>query len=435
MVEVVSARDRGALSVARVAAVLACFLICLAFSSDLRVGWNFELGAKPSFQLFELAFFGVFAIFMPFIPYYLLRKFSGFQREDAFLILFVCVAFIVAPFSGDVFHSLSRAKDFLVCASLYFFIKYGPLQKSDIKVVLGGAFAVALFWSVIGIVQWFGFQDVFWGDNYRLFVGENARYKLDFGTGEMAASYAHGGYLYPQNFVYYLVFPFSIGLLFSYHRRMFLVFPAIVFYAILGTLSKTFLLLLAFFVNTYLVYGFLRSAAATVLWMGFEIVAVWLVCLYLVDPSTVANIFGTLMWRFDIWTDAIRMLGESPELLLLGGGTHYLRETFSRVAYPNPHNLVLYFVIEYGLVGAVLFLGFLAMSTKRIIMSFVQSNDGEGTAWRLFGHGLVFFIFMGLVDDIFVQTQLTGLYMFYLGLYARYLQLQQAVVADAELQA
>lgn len=442
MAEVVNLPERvstgqgqATFSIARILTVACCLLTCLAFSSDLRLGWNFEVGSKPSFQLFEFAAFGLFAIFLPFLPFYLTRKTFRIQREDVFLILFVCVAFVIAPFSSDVNHNVSRAKDFLVCAGLYFFLKYGPLHKVDIKVVLAGTLTVALFWSVIGIMQWAGYQDVFWGDSYRLFIGENARYKLDFGTGELATSFAHGGYLYPQNFVYYLVFPLFIGFMFAYRHSVFVIAPVIVFLAILGTLSKTFLMLLVLFVNTYMVYGLLKSVGATAFWMAFEGVLVWLLCLYGLDPTTVANIFGTLTWRFDIWTDAIAMLGESPEILFFGGGTHHMRETFSRVAYPNPHNLALYFIVEYGLVGAALFLGFLAVSTKRVIASFVRFNDKESLPWVLFGHSLVFFIFMGLVDDIFVQTQLTGLYMFYLGLYARYLEIHRTDGLDAELKA
>jgi O-antigen ligase len=126
----------------------------------------------------------------------------------------------------------------------------------------------------------------------------------------------------------------------------------------------------------------------------------------------------TFVWRLDIWNDAWIMLRENSWLLVTGDGTALLASSYSRVGYPNPHNMFIYFLIEYGIVGSGLFFTFLFLRMRRLRASLQHSVETRPEAQALFW-GLLLFLAMGLVDDMVVQTQITALIFFHLGILMR----------------
>lgn len=403
-------------------AVVMLSLVMICLSSDLRLGLTLRLGTKPDFQLFELATFVLGAVFLCTLPRVVLHSRFVPAREDMLLFLFIVHAVLTSFLAADPLHSISRAKDFLVCGFLYAFARYGLLDRSRLDKLLYFFTGLACFWSLIGIWQWMGLDKDYGGDLYKLFLARQALYKsvVDISAGDVVkSSFAHGLYLYPQNFIYYLMVPFAVSVGVARRRPAVWLVSAIIFAAMVGTLSKTFLLLLVLSGGYWLLRKITgnRAVALTALVAAGTLVV--LPILLLGDARFWTRALGTFIWRLEIWSDAFRMLREQPLILLSGHGTELLRDLYSREHYPNPHNMFLYFLIEYGVVGFALFFSFLALSVRHGA-SLLRVDAGEiGPHWQPLFAGMVFFLSMGIVDDIFVQTQMDGLVLLFLGFLAR----------------
>lgn len=403
--------------------VLVVFFIAtlVAFSTDLRIGLNLQLNARPDFQFFELVFILFGALLILVSPWVILKGSVSLKNEDHILVFFLINAAILALWSEDILHNISRTKDFFWAFSLYVLLRYGPLSLRSLAVLIRLSVLIASAWSILGLVQWMGWDAEFGGDVYQLFLASQALYKtvVDPFAGEVVlASFAHGLYLYPQNFIYYLLAPFFLGLGLAWSDRRWLIPTAVIFAAMLGTLSKTFLLLLAIFVGLFALKLFYRNIPVAIMaFVGLAGLAVLSVLLF-GDYRFWKQALGTFTWRLEIWADSLQMLGERPWLMLAGDGTELLRAEYSRVNYPNPHNMFIYFLIEYGMVGVTLFFVFLFGRFRKLWGELAHASfEARALFW-----GLVLFVSMGLVDDLFVQTQITALIFFYLGLLTRLIE-------------
>jgi O-antigen ligase len=127
---------------------------------------------------------------------------------------------------------------------------------------------------------------------------------------------------------------------------------------------------------------------------------------------------ATFIWRLEIWADTLRMISEQPWILVAGDGTALLQSVYSRVSYPNPHNVFLYFLVEYGIFGAGLIITFFCLRFRQLRVAIDQFGDVSPETRALFW-GLLLFFSMGIVDDMFVQTQISALIFFYFGLLTR----------------
>ena len=394
-------------------------LTVFSFSTDLRIGLNLKIDSYPNFQLFEIILLCFMVFLIISLPRFFLQETVLLDRVDFLLFIFILNALVQAVFSEDVFHSLSRSKDFFWAFFIYLMMRYVRFDVFSLRFLVKIVVIVPFVWAILGIIQWFGWDDGYGGEGYRLFLASQSLYKtaLDPFAGTVVSTrFAHGFYLYPQNFVYYLIPPFFLSFGLVLKNRIWIMPVVIIFTAILGTFSKTFLLLLVSCGFLWFVQAYVRNFSVSfgvffsLLWLG----VLWV--LWFGDRSFWSRAFETFVWRLDIWKDACRMLQENPWLLVAGGGTRLLASDFSRVGYPNPHNIFLYFLIEYGVLGFVTIFGFLFFKLSELW------NRLNGLAWKETGAswglfvGLVLFLCMGLVDDIFVQTQLTAIFFFYLGL-------------------
>ena len=242
------------------AIVILIFLLC---STDLRIGLNFEIDARPSFQFFEFAIIPLLAISLVLLPFKIQNIRLMVSKEDFIIVLFVVYVFLEATTADDVPHSVSRAKDFLLASYLYFFIKYSPMKIKQLKVVLFFIVFIALLWSVIGICQWLGFDKDFGGDIYSLFLAKHATDTKFIFLDDKINTFAHGLYLFPQNFIYYLVYPFAISVSFIKDHKL-MVFPsALIFIAMVGTISKTFVIIFALYILYRLLHLLFRNCYFT----------------------------------------------------------------------------------------------------------------------------------------------------------------------------
>ncbi len=420
-----------------VAIALALGLIPIAFSTDLRVGLNFELGSNPDFQLFEIGALLVGAAFCLGLPRWLLAPRLPFRREDAYLIAFIAWAAATAPLALDPLHSISRAKDFLVAGFLYGVIRYSPIRERTVGYVVAITVGISTFWSLVGIWQWLGLDSDFGGQAYRLFLASNAQYKtsIDFAEDDVIAStYAHGLYLYPQNFAYYLIVPLSLGLGLAVRRPWLWFVPAVAVIAIVGTASKTLFVLAALIGLFSVIRFFMKNAwVAALLTLLIAVIA----ALAILDFGNIAlwrKVLATFDWRINIWSDAIDMLLDRPSVALVGHGTEWLRDRYSRVGYPNPHNVLFYFLIEYGFIGLSFFALFIYSLFRRALRFADDTADDRSPCVRMGRNilfGLLLFLCMGLGDDIFVQTQLTGLFVFYAAIMMKLFELRGSQLARA----
>ncbi len=78
--------------------------------------------------------------------------------------------------------------------------------------------------------------------------------------------------------------------------------------------------------------------------------------------ATISATLGNLYWRVGLWKTAVDVINSNPAILLLGNGM----EEFGRQAYyGQPHNVYVYFLLQYGAVGLALLLGVVANLWRR----------------------------------------------------------------------
>lgn len=405
-------------------------LVLVCFSTDLRIGWNFRIGADPDFHLFE--FCVILLLLSSFLlwPKLLMRFEIEFSRGELYYLLFLVNAILLAPFAYDALHSISRAKDFLVAGILYFLLTRSGLGEKSLRLLLGLTVLLGVLWSAVGILQWLGVQSKTLGALELIFLSTRAHGKtlVDISAREVvAANFAHGLYAFPQTFVYYLLFPFFISIGLARRKRFFFYAAIFIFIAILGTLSKTFIILFFTSVFFILLQRFTRNFILTLLIMVGTYSFVFIYLLLMGDTEFWVRAFATFVFRIDMWADVTKMFLDIPLILISGHGTEELYSQYSRYQYPNPHNIILYFLSEYGLFGATVFFLFLGSQLKRASFLLAYDfTDGGECKWLYIG--LLFFLFMGVMDDIFVLNQFASVFMLYLGILVRALDLRK--VAD-----
>ena len=408
--------------------ILLC-LVLVFFSTDIRVSGMLSLdpNARPTFQLFEF-----FAAPLVLIWVYKLAvrqsTITLTNKANLFFGLFVLWATVISFLANDPFHALSRAKDFFLAWIL--FVSFRDLNAQQLEKLMKSSLLLAAFWSIFGIMQMYELDPWFGSKLGALFkIGVSWKTVVDPISGELKDSaFAQGIYLYPQDFSYYLLMPlFLSSWLVSKNKAWFILF-FIVLLALIGSGSKTFYLLALIFVfwKVMRMFGVGKwpTAAAGFIFLMMSILG----GMIFLRPERFLRAIGTFIWRTEQWTDTVGMLMERHYILLSGHGTEYLEQTYSRFHYPNPHNAILYFLIEYGLIGLLLFAGFLYFVLRQ---DQLRSDRGSSTksnaickSWhagsdKFIFSGLLFTLSMTIVDDYFVQTQLTAIFMFYLGMFNR----------------
>jgi len=405
--------------------------ILVAFSSDLRLGLNLQLNARPDFQFFEMVCILFSILLLVCSPWIILRGKLALENVDHLPALFLLNALFLAIWATDILHNVSRTKDFFWAYLLYILLRYSPLSKRGLTIIVRLSVLAACFWSLLGIIQLLGWDDGLGGEIYRLFLASRAHFKtvVDPFAGEVIqAGFAHGIYLYPQNFIYYLLCPFFLSLGLAHCDRRWILPALIIFTAMLGTLSKTVVLLLAVFLATYLLYRFFHNSVMTLGVLAAIAGAAIFAMVSFGHAPFWKQALATFVWRVEIWVDALSMLLENPWLLVKGDGTALLASTYSRVNYPNPHNMLIYLSIEYGIIGAGLFFTFIFLRLRQL-RSFIDRPNMDQPAAKALFWGLLVFLSMGIVDDMFVQTQITALIFFYLGLLSRLVEPNESRMA------
>jgi O-antigen ligase len=396
-------------------------LVLFCFSTDLRLGLNFRPGGSPDFQLFEFPVFILLAIILILLPKLLLVFEVELSREDWLYLFFVINMAIMVPFARDQLHAISRVKDFILAGFLYFSLTRSGFGKKQLRYLLWISVLFASFWALIGIMQWAGIDAIPLKLLDLVFLSSRAQLKtfVDISAGEVVmANFAHGAYAFPQTFVYYLVFPFFISIGMWGKSKLYMVASSLIFTAVIGTLSKTFLLLFLVVITSVLIYRVFRNyTVASLLLLGLGIFTL-LSIVFFGNLEFWVRALATFTTRLEMWQDVGTLFLSKPSVLLVGHGTEELYYQYSRFHYPNPHNMFLYLLAEYGIIGTLLFSLFIYNSLRKIVGSFHESLSKSSEWVGLFG-GICFFLLMGIVDDIFVLNQLDSTFMFYFGILMR----------------
>lgn len=428
-------------------------LVMLSFATDVRFALPLPVARNlgVDLQLFEFFAFPLFIVLL----FYFLSGQGKLIKQDFIFLLFVIWAAMIAVADGpNFYHSISRVKDFFLAWVLFYVARELYIVYIYRLMILSALLGV--LFSIIGLMQILG-VDIWFGSGIgALFSAENTwKTVVNPFTGNVwDAGFSQGLYRYPQNFIYYLILPLCFLAWMTTIRNLFVLPLIIVFLAMIGSGSKTFLILFTMG-SVWLVFrklfrfAYLPSMTGMLLSL-FTLLALSAVIIpmdYLVKSG------GTFIWRLEQWSDTFRMLIDVPVILITGHGTVYLEHIYSRFNYPNPHNAVLYFLMEYGVVGLVLFVLFLYSNLryKDLRLSMLdspgvhyqdtKSNCRCGShrhnynyasllgARNINSHGLLHFcgskkfiyyglaftLVMTIVDDYFVQTQLTAIFFFYLG--------------------
>ncbi|GLH70670.1 hypothetical protein GETHPA_22030 [Geothrix rubra] len=400
-------------------------LVVISFSTDIRLssGLSVDPNARPTFQLFE--FFAIPLFFILMAEWLIEQKRSKlFLKTDLLFLSFVVWASLISWNAYDPYHALSRAKDFFLAWVLFASVR--GLNSDQLRKVMVLVMILAVGWSLFGAMQMLQLDPWFGSDFGKLFkIAVSWKTVVNPITGEMKDSaFAQGIYLYPQDFTYYILMPLFLFAGLAKRNRRWIPLFILVLAAMVGSGSKTFYVM----VLLYFMWAALRrlkiQSLPAILMCATAVVSALVVGTFALNPEYYMEAIGTLVWRFEQWSDTINMLFHAPYVFISGHGTEYLQQNFSRFNYPNPHNACLYFLIEYGVIGFFLMACFMWFSLRgchsRLRVLPAGAKDTQGTSWitglePMMYSGLLFTLAMAILDDYFVQTQLTALFMFYLG--------------------
>lgn len=277
-----------------------------------------------------------------------LRRGSIFVLREAFIVLLLMISawsILVRPLGANVTGGLSDIRDWLI--PILIFVVLISTVREGWRTWIGLFLVGVVLQAVFGIYQ-------SWTDSGRLFVNELAIFKTGFDvspeTGQLLTdSYAVGLFTHPNNFAIHLFSGLMILVAWPARRWRWLKW-ALVGLVALGlywSFAKASLIVMLAALGWYILlrlikHGTLLLTITALLLFAGSITAL---LLFRVLPE---GMFATLYWRFGLWNSGLQLLQDDPGILLFGNGM----ERFGTVAYyGQPHNVYLFMLIQYGLIG------------------------------------------------------------------------------------
>jgi O-antigen ligase len=266
-------------------------------------------------------------------------------------LIFLCLgmvlwAMLIRPLDADWKHGLSDIRDWAIpvlgYAALTSSIRQGWRRWSLLLLV------AVFLQALLGIYQHFA-------DTARLFVAESAAYKTGFEvspeTSQLAlVSFAVGMFSHPNGYAIYLFIGLMIALGRSASGRLrwlkiAMIIPIVL--ALFWAYAKASLLVMAFAVLLFFVQRSLKSNRVFLITIGAGLLAG--VCALAVASRLVPDaLLETLYWRFGLWRAALELIGRQPTILLFGNG---MGDFAQHAYYGQPHNVYLFLLLQYGLLG------------------------------------------------------------------------------------
>jgi O-antigen ligase len=332
---------------------------------------------------------------------YLFQRKSITISKTPFLYIFIALSVwtaLMRPWSLNWQNGLSDIRDWLV--PLLVFMILSILARNRWERWYSLLLIWTLFLAGFGIFQHFV-------NGARPFVTELAGYKTGFTVnpsdeGHLSlVSYAAGFSSHPNDYGLYMLGGLLLALGWVLSQKRYIL-PKIAILLPIGlslywSYSKSSILaaliLLALFLLLWRVRPnkLLLAISSIIVLLGLYVLKYLLLSL----PQA---LLSTLWWRVGLWNIALNLLSHQPNILIFGNGM----DLFSQIAYyPQPHNLYIYILLQYGILGLLLVLTLL-------LLILIQGMKLYQAHWyrrdpRLLGLwlGVMSFFSVGLTESTF----------------------------------
>ena len=322
---------------------LLVFLLFVAPTIQYRV----ELGSF-SFALMEPLVLIVSAILL---SYQISSRRKLIILKDPLVYLFAAItlwAALIRPWSLDQRHGLSDVRDWLIpllgFITLITTIRHGWRYWITIYIFL--------VWlsALLGIYQHLT-------DSFRPFISELAAYKTEFAISPeedrlARASFAAGFFSHPNGFAMYLFTGLMMGIGKFYKSKpiVFLFVTLIpIALSLYWTFAKAGLLVMVGAILFIWIERWVK-ANRTLLVVALSGIIAGIVILWQVSRHIPPALLVTFWWRVGLWQIALNIIRAHPIILLTGNGM----DLFALQAYyGQPHNLYIYLLLDYGLIGLI----------------------------------------------------------------------------------
>ena len=383
-------------------------IISISFVTNYRF---FENSDSISFLFVELILLSVLFVFISKI--FLLKKqeflLSSPHIPSNHLVIFSIMASLMLfnlffLQNIDFTHRLSIIKELVEGMILYTLIFLIDIKKEDVRKILLSFIGFAFFASIFAIIQ------INTGE-FRFFEAESSKWKTGYSLMDLNSVLdlptALGLFNHPNNFGYYLAVAFILAVFLIKNKPLRIIVISIILFTLFNTFARNALLSSLIVITvTYFLFNRLRKNEKVIILV--VLLLSFITLLSLVFTQNLTGLTLNMSWRFIQWQETLAMISSHPSVLLFGGGTFFM-ETESFFRYPYPHNLLLYAIIDYGVLNTTLLLLVLITTLKNLL----KNNSSESKA--LFASLFVIFLF-GLTDDYLVQHQHILLSFFFLGL-------------------
>jgi len=125
--------------------------------------------------------------------------------------------------------------------------------------------------------------------------------------------------------------------------------------ALYWSYAKASIIVALILVSTFFILWLVRSPKLLGLLLTLMVIIVLTLSGYLLNHLPQA-LLSTFWWRVDLWKSAVHLLEQNASIWFLGNGM----DLFAQVAnYPQPHNVYIYILLQYGIPGFFLLLAML----------------------------------------------------------------------------
>lgn len=274
--------------------------------------------------------------------------------KDPLVFLFAVItlwSFVIRPWGPDWVHGLSDVRDWAIPTVLFISLVSNIRLKwrRYINILL----AVEIGLMMLGLYQ----VKV---DGFRPFLAPEAAYKRGFYQlldTSSAPSFAVGFFGHPGVFAEYLFVGLVILVSVPWQGQwkwlrvvLFIGFVT----AVLYTFSKTVTISLPVALSLFWVLKHSRRH----FWLRISLVSIvsglLIIGLFMRKVSSEPFVFATFVWRVNQWQSGLSLLITYPMILLTGNGVDI--GILQGLLQGNPHNIYLFMLLQYGLLGLVLIL-------------------------------------------------------------------------------
>lgn len=364
------------------------FVVLILFLSGIYCRFEFEI---VSFALIE----PFIVLFIIGSCIYSLTKGNFKISQQRFFYIwyyFIVFLFLILPFTFDLKRSLSDIRDWTIPILFASVISSFPNLKWQKIFIFFIIFS--LLFSGVGFYQ-------FLTDSFRPFASELAPLKSvswpikfgKFGSSIVVAFFSHS-----NQFANYLLCAFLIclGFLFISSKKFVWFFVlSFILLAMTLTYSKASITILPFAIFFFFFLHFFSSLEElfTLVLLALIIFLFFSIFLTIVLPE---HYFETMQFRIKLFNAVVETVKQNPAIGLVGNGA----KPYSLVSpYPNPHNLYLYFIIHYGMVGLGLLLLFLLKIIILTLKGFKKGLTKENPLFASVATALIFgYFFVGLTE-------------------------------------